>query len=121
LPENILKRQTPRLILLPLVENAYEHGLKNKEENGLIRIGFTGDNGLVRITVEDNGDELDAAVLEAIRENVYGQTPRSEHTGLYNVHRRIKLAYKADSGLVFSQSGFGGLKAEIKIDYSEAI
>jgi tetratricopeptide (TPR) repeat protein len=46
----------PSMFAQPFVENAIEHGLRNKAENGLVSVVYTlPEAGRIRIRVEDNG------------------------------------------------------------------
>ena len=48
----------PLLILQPLIENAYEHGLEEKEADGQIRVAMAAERHVLHIIVEDNGETL---------------------------------------------------------------
>lgn len=45
----------PPMITQPFIENAIEHGRLHLKEDGFIRVHFYEENGMLRITVEDNG------------------------------------------------------------------
>ena len=110
--------QVPRLILQPIIENAFEHGLKDKEENGLICIDFhILSNGLC-IIVEDNGTGIGDSELDNLNKILRNESEDAgivESTGIINVHRRIRLRFGKDSGLVIGSGKLGGLKVEICI------
>ncbi|RAV23093.1 sensor histidine kinase [Paenibacillus contaminans] len=115
LPEKMANVRVPRLILQPIVENAFEHGLGEKMRSGLIRISFELSNQMVSIIVEDNGTDLDDSVIDGLRSKMERHVAGSESTGLINVHRRLRLKYGALSGLELSRSSFGGLQVRILI------
>ena len=50
----------PTLILQPLVENAVQHGIKNKTEKGMIDISGCSLEGTIILTVWDNGEGISA-------------------------------------------------------------
>ncbi|MCC6769545.1 MAG: histidine kinase [Bacteroidia bacterium] len=52
-PEEVM---VPPLILQPSIENAIWHGLAPKRAQGHILININIENGLLRITIEDNGE-----------------------------------------------------------------
>ena len=114
LPGEYRKLLVPRLILQPVVENAFNHGLKDKVENGLIIISFEKEDRGLTISVADNGDKLDSEDIKKLEENIASQDI-IETTGLANVHRRIRYLFGDSSGLFFSQAGIGGLKVSIVI------
>jgi sensor histidine kinase YesM len=66
------------LLLLPLVENAFKHGVQKQTQNGYLNL---------RITVE-------SGILTAIIQN--GKSPDTDHSlgvGIQNVERRLALLY----------------------------
>jgi two-component system, sensor histidine kinase YesM len=113
LPELLKDVAVPRLVLQPLIENAYNYGLENKKADGLIRISFTVSDNFAVIAVEDNGEELAEDKLEEMQRTLTFNQEPAESTGLYNVHRRIRIKYGETGGLRLTRSGQGGLLAEI--------
>jgi two-component system sensor histidine kinase YesM len=99
----ILPYRMPKLILQPLIENCYSHGLEQKEENGEILVrGYCLGQKLI-FEVSDNGAGIAPEKLEQIRENMKRQF-QTEHSrqgiGLNNVNQRIRLRYQsAEYGL----------------------
>ncbi|MDQ6417949.1 sensor histidine kinase [Paenibacillus sp. LHD-117] len=118
-PQSYAKLQVPRIILQPLVENAYVHALEDKLEGGLLNIRFEERDGYLLIIVEDNGDKLRDDALMTIQEQLRGRKPIKEYTGLFNVHRRLQLKYGDHFGLHAARSVWGGLRVELKIPYQE--
>jgi two-component system, sensor histidine kinase YesM len=55
LPETVRDLVVPYLILQPLLENAYEHGLKDTEADGRLAIRYALTDNLLHVFVEDNG------------------------------------------------------------------
>jgi len=111
--------QVPRLIIQPIIENAFEHGLKDKEENGLVRVNFCIlSNGLC-IVVEDNGTYIGDDELDNLNRTLQNETGIVENTGIINIHRRIQLRFGRDSGLVIKRSELGGLRVEIQIMFQK--
>jgi len=104
-------RPVPRLILQPLLENAYAHGLKNKISEGKIvfRMELAEDER-IRICIKDNGDELTDELLFRLRNQLQLSSRSMETTGLINVHKRLKLMYGNSAGLHLHRSELGGLE-----------
>ncbi|QAY65261.1 sensor histidine kinase [Paenibacillus protaetiae] len=118
LPAQMGHVMVPRLILQPVIENAFEHGLEHKASNGLLQIRFHKEDNLIRITMEDNGERLDAGSMDMLRRSL--RNPEgAEMTGLLNIHQRIRLKYGRTSGLDVEQNEWGGLRATITIDIGE--
>jgi two-component system sensor histidine kinase YesM len=104
----------PRLILQPIIENCYNHGLKNKEENGRIDISIYLEDGLV-IRIDDNGEELTDSTLAHLQELLSNGEDKVENTGILNIHRRLVIFYEGKGGLSVDRSVMGGFSVRIRI------
>ena len=69
LPAEFQDLPVPKLILQPLLENAFNYGLNNKIENGLLNIHFSRHDDFLTIIVEDNGEELTNELLQTLQKN----------------------------------------------------
>ncbi|WP_242856202.1 sensor histidine kinase [Ruminiclostridium josui] len=107
--------KVPRLILQPIIENAFEHGLEKKKNGGLLLVNFEGNENELRIIVEDNGCDITDNELEKLQDLLEDNEKEIETTGTLNIHRRIRLVFGEESGLIISRSVIGGLKAVLKI------
>jgi LytS/YehU family sensor histidine kinase len=92
----------PRLLLQPLVENAFEHGLKSGR--GCVEVTIRVDAGRVRCTVDDDGSGLDAGFQPG--------------TGLANVRGRLELLYPQDHVFRICPRPGGGTRIEIDLPFS---
>lgn len=104
--------KVPRLILQPIVENAFEHGLQDKVSNGKLYTYCTQQMDHLIICVEDNG-EMTEEIVKELTASLYSE--QGEVTGLLNVHRRLQLEFGYESGITFSLGRCGGLKVMISI------
>lgn len=106
----------PKLILQPLIENAFEHGVRRMLEDGIIRVTMH-EEAAVTITVEDNGhsltDERLAELTERLKQD--RERPEDDSVALMNIHRRLKILFGEQSGLSVSRSELGGLKTTVTI------
>ena len=96
------------LLLQPIVENAFVHGLKDRRAGGQITVRVELAENL-RITVADNGCGIPAQKLAEIRQQLSAYDPASQsHIGVANVNQRIQLYYGAAYGItVESEDGRG--------------
>lgn len=119
-PQEIVGVEVPRLILQPILENAFLHGLEDKLEDGLLRVSVICTDDRIVIDVEDNGDngETDVAVINQILETT---DDGPEVTAILNVHRRLKFKFGEASGLVVSRSELGGVKVSMIIQQEEIL
>lgn len=118
LPEELELIKVPRLIIQPIIENAYEHSLEKLPGEGLLRVSFEASSDEIRITVEDNGADIGDDEIEALGKRLEDTDQNYEMTGLINIHRRIALTYGKGSGLFLSRSRINGLKVVIVITLS---
>ncbi|SEM57924.1 two-component system, sensor histidine kinase YesM [Paenibacillus sp. cl141a] len=108
--------QVPRLILQPIVENAYKYALGNMIGTGELWVHSKLRNDAYYIYVEDNGEFITDEEIEALDKKLrYSTNQMEETTGLLNVHRRIRLHYGEEYGITVSRSELGGLQAIIKL------
>lgn len=109
----------PRLILQPIIENAYEHALGNMLQPGELWVHSGYKDDVFSIYVEDNGQSITDEEIELLREKLRDSTNRIEETtGILNVHRRIQLRYGEEYGIEVSRSELGGLQVRIKLGAS---
>lgn len=109
--ERALSCMVLKLTLQPLVENAFSHGIKSIEADGVISISARREDGCLRLQVRDNGQGISGERLEELR-RILGQPPFQTRgkpmIGLPNVGNRIKLYYGERYGLkVDSEEGRG--------------
>lgn len=94
----------PKLVLQPIVENAFIHGMEPKAGRGIIGIAFEDTGCDVVVTVSDDGVGMDAETAERALIERQGKKFR----GLLNVHKRLQLYYGQNYGLsVVSTVGVG--------------
>lgn len=105
----------PRLIIQPLIENSFEHGIERKKNGGIISVSYIDNDKELFIVVEDNGGDMTDEGLAELQKNLECDEKEIETTGIINIHRRIRLEFGEESGLQVYRSELGGLKVVIKI------
>lgn len=92
--EAVLQDSIPRISLQPLVENALNHGLKNKHGEKRVVIEAVSENGLLRISVSDNGVGTDSEEINRrLKENNKEMVEAGNSIGIYNINARMKMLY----------------------------
>lgn len=99
----------PALIIQPIVENAIFHGIEAKEEAGLIIVESVVSEGVLLITVSDDGVGLDGKELARMTAQFDEREYQSGRSiGILNVLNRIKINFGEEYGLtVESEPGIG--------------
>ena len=108
--------RVPRLVVQPLLENAFEHGLKQRMEGGILYLHYRCEADALEIFVEDNGSATDETIAR-----VQGMLADEhlmaggETVALANITRRLRLIYGEDGILQVFRSALGGFCAKIRI------
>ncbi|MCI8320914.1 MAG: sensor histidine kinase [Dorea sp.] len=104
-----LQDKIPRISLQPIVENALNHGLRNKRGNKEIRISTEIEGELLKICISDNGVGMEAETLnEKLSRNELTYIEEGNSIGLHNINARLKMLYGNAYGLfVESRPGEG--------------
>lgn len=121
LPMELSHILVPKLILQPIIENAFEHGLEDKVKDGKLNIGFRLIPKGCIISIEDNGKVINHEKLYELEATIHNEGVDEQHTGMRNIHRRLQLAFSSDSGLVLTALNGGGLKTDIIIKYKKGV
>lgn len=106
---------TPKLVLQPLVENAFVHALAGLDRPGSIRIAGRlvprDATALMVFTVEDNGVGMEAQRVSQVLSGVTA----SETYGLKNVNEVIRLTFGAEYGLAIESTPGSGTKVTVRM------
>lgn len=97
------------LIIQPVVENAFVHGIESAKSNGKIsiRVFYRGER--VEIEISDNGQGIPQDKLRELRGKLEkNDTSSGKSIGLTNVNKRIKMYHGGEYGLsVKTEQGEG--------------
>ncbi len=112
--QSVSSKIVPKLILQPVVENAYVHGIKPKNGSGCIMIEAYVEDTIFHINVMDNGVGMDKEAVNRLYEIMNGTNPgiksayNWQSIGLKNVNDRIKYLYGEQYGIeITSTVGIG--------------
>jgi two-component system sensor histidine kinase YesM len=126
LPPSCAHLAVPRLIVQPLLENAYKHALEQRESGGELNVSFElseGEPGKdeLRVTIEDNGQRVDETTLFLMQKKLNDRNVGQETTGLINVHRRLLFRFGSSSGLLLSKGASGGLRISFSLPTEQTV
>jgi len=93
----------PNLVLQPLVENAFRHGLALMQTVGRVAVRVVRDDGDLVLTVRDNGRGPAKEVHEGV--------------GLTNTRARLTQLYGARQRLALTAAEGGGALVEVRLPY----
>lgn len=119
LPEAYASYMVPRLILQPVLENAFNYGVERIESEGLITLRFAEEeSGVLCIIIEDNGEKLTDETLSKLHVSFSKADSAEgsiETTGLINIYKRLRIYYQRAGVLEAERSELGGLKVTIRL------
>ena len=96
------------LTIQPFVENAFVHGLEQKEHDGKLTIHVYRKEDEIYIEIKDNGCGMDYYELGALRKNMRDENGDDTHIGVRNVSQRIHILYGSEYGVeVYSTKNIG--------------
>ncbi len=101
-----MQQLIPNLILQPLVENAVQHGLSRKMGPGTVRIQAETTDGLLTLTVGDDGLGMPATTLGSVYER---------GVGLRNLRDRLARLYGAGLLPEIVSAPGGGTRVRLRI------
>ncbi|MEK3770021.1 histidine kinase [Paenibacillus sp. FSL R5-0887] len=108
--------KVPRVLLQPIIENVFEHGLKQKSSNGLLKMSYEKVEHTLTIIIEDNGDSLSEDKLNLLQRQFSEQNAiQGEITGLLNVNQRLRIKFGSPYGLQAERSSLGGLCVRVNL------
>ena len=129
--EEVRECMVPKLLIQPIVENAFSHGFIKSELPWKLRITAERTaSGKVRIAIWDNGTGMDTVTVarlntalqaSSIQESTENEVSmvfhQAQHIGIMNVHDRIRLSFSPTDGLRITSEE--GLWTEVELIFDE--
>jgi len=108
IPDELLAKQVPNLLLQPLVENAIKHGISKRQSGGEVRVAGISRHGALRLTVYNDGPwaEEDLAIA-------------SQRVGLGNLRTRLQILHGDQSDLLLRAAEQGGVEVIVTLPAQE--
>jgi len=110
----------PNLVLQPIIENAFNHGVESHEQGACIHLEIRDSDTHVHISVSDNGVGMDEATkqrLERLEDRTEQSGGNSQSTGLgfINVMKRLQLYYGIRNFFTIDTKEGEGTEIRIKL------
>jgi two-component system LytT family sensor kinase len=96
----------PAMLLQPVIENAYIHGLSRLERDGVIVVDVRRDNATLKISVTNSG-------LGLHRESLNGDARKC--VGLANVKDRMRLHYGSEQAFAIEELAHGKVRVTLTL------
>ncbi|MGO4542962.1 sensor histidine kinase, partial [Paenibacillus sp. 2TAB19] len=115
-PDFLTNAPIPPLIIQSFTENSIKHAV-TLDEPFHISVGIDlleEDGSLMKIQIRDNGPGFPDEVLQALRYGRSVENEQGEHTGIWNVQRRLRLLYGDSVSIHYGNNlENGGVEVEI--------
>lgn len=105
----------PRLMLQPIVENAYKYVFEQMSSGGILQVRFAEEDGMLIVAVDDNGGGIAAEQLRQLEDALISDRDQSENTAIINIHHRLKLRFGDGGGIRLVRGELGGLSVRLCI------
>ncbi|WNQ10460.1 sensor histidine kinase [Paenibacillus aurantius] len=129
-PDWGVRVESLRLIIQPVVENAFAHGYeKHGRKPGYIGIWGEADSRWFTLRIADKGSGMEPDLLGRYRDALASFSEQDmldtgrqpfERIGLWNVHCRLRLAFGPPYGVSIAASDTAGTIIELKLPYAPA-
>lgn len=121
--ESLLEMQVPRLVMQPILENAVEHGVGNKQ-HGVIVIRARRENSEWMSLEVENDSPLTPDAEGRIRALLTSEEQPAgigaTSLGIRNVHQRLRILYGEESGLSVKTTKNGNTLSSMRVRLPQA-
>lgn len=114
--EELLACQIPKIVLQPVVENSIQHGFSDRTGGGRIDITVGREQGMLHISLADNGRGLDAA---SVKQGMNTAPLSKKGYALFNIRHRLALYYGADARMEIDGAPGKGSRTDLWIPLGE--
>lgn len=114
--EDISEYMIVKICLQPIIENAVNHGLKQKKDKGKLIISGRKKDEFIEFFIIDNGVGMSDENVKKINEKLSDINYTDEtHIGLYNINKRIKIIFGENYGITVKSQLNKGTEITVKI------
>ena len=110
----------PRLILQPILENAFKYAYESGNGDPMrLELGYEIRSDRDFDIIIENSGEISDETLQSLNEKLQSTDMQMETTAIININRRLKLYFGDKSGLLVGRSELGGLKVIVHVFVGE--
>jgi len=122
IPEEIKTAAILKLTIQPIIENSIYHGMDSRKERNFIILKAEKKEGIVIITIIDNGKGMTKEQLQKVRNTIEVDTinTNAKSIGLSNVNQRLKAHFGAHFGIEIDSTLGKGTEVKITIPFIRA-
>ena len=117
--DDVLQDTLPRISIQPLVENAVNHGLKNRKGRKIVIISARIQDDNLLISVEDNGIGMSEEKIQELFSEEPVEKQQNRSIGLLNIHKRMQYLYGEAYGVEIKSEPEKGTIVFLKIPEKE--
>lgn len=114
--EELLSCMLPKIILQPVVENSIQHGFSDRTTGGRIEITVSREQGMLHITITDNGRGLDAVM---VKQGMSSAPQSKKGYALFNIRHRLTLYYGTEARMEVDGEPGKGSRTDLWIPLGE--
>lgn len=111
--EELLNKKVLKMLLQPVIENAFKHGLTALEESGELKISGKVEGNHFKFVIADTGVGIEPEKLRILQSQLKNTDKQGSGIGLTNINQRIKLCYGEEYGLRIESHAPRGTIVEI--------
>lgn len=116
-PDYLSDIPVPPLTIQSFAENSIKHAITMEEAIHIaVQVAYEDnlDGSRVKVSISDTGRGFDEKVLRDLQAGINVGNERGEHTGIWNVQRRLKLLYRENTEIhYFNDKDTGGAVVEV--------
>lgn len=109
------KTPCPSMIIQPFVENVINYVIEPRIAGGKIRIDVSNNDGIIEISITDNGQGIPEETVQQILSGTYNTDGKSTGLGIVNVNKRLKYYYGPEFGVRIENPEGMGTRVLIRI------
>lgn len=119
LPPELEDTPVPPLLVQPFVENAIKHGFMNHAKPFELSVSVSKEEGeggtYMTVRISDTGPGFSEELLDELNRGIYEKQPTDRQLGVWNVRRRLTMAYDIQATLRFRNGSEGGGIVEMSL------